>query len=126
VLTFWRSRASAHRYLIKYLATYSEAEPLGDAIEHAKIAAVEAIKLVEAVETDNLLDLPAIKQLQQTDPLLYRLLELYSREALEAFHAFHKENPDFLASAGMSDLKILCPLFIPRSQGSCLKTVSRT
>jgi len=94
-------RASAHRYLIKYLATYSEAEPLGDAIEHAKIAAVEAIKLVEAVETDNLLELPAIKQLQQTDPLLYRLLELYSREALEAFHAFHKENPDFLASAGL-------------------------
>lgn len=92
---------AAHEYLVKYLASFGESEPLSDtAVEQAKCAVVEAVRLVETVENEQLLGLPAIKHLQKTDPLLFRLLELFSQATLEDFHQFHKENPDFLHSVG--------------------------
>jgi len=67
--------------------------------------------LLDLVESDHLLRIPAIQHLQQTDPLLYRLLELFSQDTLEAFHAFHKEHPEFLSSVGK----------VPRFVGAFLK-----
>jgi len=88
---------------VKYLDTFesANAETLASATEQAQIAAVEAIKLPEIVQADHLLGMAAIQQLRSSNPKLHRLLQLFSEESLDAFHTFHKENPDFVGSVGL-------------------------
>eukprot|EP01103_Thecamoeba_quadrilineata_P005987 TRINITY_DN15728_c0_g1_i1.p1 TRINITY_DN15728_c0_g1~~TRINITY_DN15728_c0_g1_i1.p1 ORF type:complete len:398 (+),score=70.68 TRINITY_DN15728_c0_g1_i1:40-1233(+) len=92
--------------LIKYLRTIesSETEALTSAKELAVRATSQAIKLPEVNQFDELLEIPAIKQLE-TDSVhakLYELLKLFASEKLESFTNFHKNNPDYLESVGIS------------------------
>jgi translation initiation factor 3 subunit M len=96
----------AYHTLIKYLRTFesTDEEALVSAKEAGVRAASQAIKLSEVNQFDELLEIPAIKQLQ-SDPVhskLYELLQLFAHEKLESFTNFHKNNPDYLESVGIS------------------------
>jgi len=96
----------SYHALIKYLRTFdaTEEEALVSAKEAGVRAASQAIKFPEVNEFDELLEIPAIKQLQ-SDPVhskLYELLQLFAHEKLESFTNFHLNNPDYLETIGIS------------------------
>lgn len=92
----------AHEFLVKYLNTFTSENEADASMEHVREAAVEAIRLPDVVQIDHLLHLPAVKRLEQADSLLYALLKLFAQDSLDAFHKFHKENPNFVESAGLN------------------------
>ncbi|KAL6058234.1 Eukaryotic translation initiation factor 3 subunit M [Balamuthia mandrillaris] len=99
----------AHKYLIKHLATYEEesSSALEAATEQAVVAAVEAIRLPEIIQCDDLLKLAAVKQLESSNPNLYKLLSLFAHDTLDAFQKFHDAHPNFLGSDCIKKMRLL-------------------
>lgn len=96
----------AYGVLIKYLQTFdaSNQDALATAKPDAIKAAVQAIKTPEIHQCDDLLDIPAVKQLENepTHSKLFELLKLFAIDKLDSFTAFHEKNPEYLQSLGIS------------------------
>jgi len=96
----------AYRALIKYLSTFDKAEEeaLFSAKEDAVKAAVSAVKLPEIHQCEELLEIPAVRQLENDEKYskLFELLTLFAIDKLESFNTFHDANPDYLQSFGIS------------------------
>jgi len=91
----------AYNYLIKFLSTYDA--PAIEVRQEAAHAAIETIKTPEIFQSDHLLELPVIKQLE-TDTnysKLYQLLKIFAVDNVDAFNAFISQNPGFLESTGL-------------------------
>jgi len=98
-------RVEAYNALIKYLSTFdADVEGISSAKEEAVRVASQAIKLPEIHQCDELLEMPAVKQLEKDSTYckLYELLKLFACDKLEDFQHFHEENPDYLKSVGIS------------------------
>jgi len=96
-------RVEAHNALIKFLQTYesSDQASLAGVADQATKAAVEAIKYPEIVESDHLLKISAIRQLETSNPRVWQLLKLFAEDTLESFEKFAENNPGFLDSVGL-------------------------
>lgn len=95
---------SAHRYLVRYLATFEATEADASVLEEAAGAATEAVRLPEVFQLDQLLELPVTRHLEtsaQHAPLL-RLLRIFAHEDLQAFFAFQAAHPGFLEARGLA------------------------
>eukprot|EP01098_Paradermamoeba_levis_P005663 TRINITY_DN2379_c0_g1_i1.p1 TRINITY_DN2379_c0_g1~~TRINITY_DN2379_c0_g1_i1.p1 ORF type:complete len:505 (-),score=134.62 TRINITY_DN2379_c0_g1_i1:163-1677(-) len=98
----------AHKYLVKHLSTFDakDTEALKTAVNDAAAAAVEAIRLPEIFQSDHLLEIPAIRQMEkdgnENHAKLYQLLKLFAVDKLDAFYAFQEKNPGFLTSVGLT------------------------
>jgi translation initiation factor 3 subunit M len=100
----------AHKFLVKYLQTFSpilneggnvDEEVVGAAAE----ASLEAIALDDLYQCDHLLSLPAVRLLE-THPQhapLFQLLRIFAQEKLDAFQAFVRNNPSFLQNVGLRE-----------------------
>lgn len=86
---------------MKYL---SEFEQIDDsAKEEASKTVIEAIKLPNLYQLDDLLDLPAVKELEKDSKYakLYQLLSIFVHDTLEEFRNFANSNSDFVKSLGL-------------------------
>eukprot|EP01089_Gocevia_fonbrunei_P018833 TRINITY_DN6480_c0_g1_i2.p1 TRINITY_DN6480_c0_g1~~TRINITY_DN6480_c0_g1_i2.p1 ORF type:complete len:233 (-),score=51.26 TRINITY_DN6480_c0_g1_i2:9-707(-) len=103
VLANANNRLEAHNTLIKLLQTYEGADQAGlkSVVDQATKAAVQAIKYPEIIESDHLLKINAIIQLETLNPKVWELLKLFSEDTLENFEKFYKANPGFLESVGL-------------------------
>jgi len=98
----------AHKWTAKYLSTFTEFESSQEqaaVTEEAIVAALDAIRLPELYQFDTLLELFAIKQLDNTKTArgtkIFQLLKIFVGENLDSFNKFIAENPDFLKSVGL-------------------------
>lgn len=91
-------------YLVKYLETFTgdDALTLAEAKEEAVRAVVEFVKSPEMFQGD-LLDIPAIAQLEKDDKyaLVYELLNIFLTQRLDAYLGFHSSDSNFLNSYGL-------------------------
>eukprot|EP00742_Colponemidia_sp_Colp-10_P001987 GILJ01002122.1.p1 GENE.GILJ01002122.1~~GILJ01002122.1.p1 ORF type:complete len:409 (-),score=87.80 GILJ01002122.1:142-1320(-) len=96
----------AYKLLVRYLSKFegSSGSDLTVAKEHAKQAVTEAIKGADFTQCDVLLEMAAVKQLETDSQYatLFRLLKIFAVDTLDAFNAFHKQNPTFLQSVGLN------------------------
>jgi len=89
----------AYDSLVRHLAAETH-EVEADTPSLARQAAIEAIRLPQVVQLDNLLGLAAIQQLEQTQPLLLELLKIFAEGSPAAYTQFHDSHPGFLESLG--------------------------
>jgi len=93
--------------LVKYLVTFEgeDEQTLAAIKEDVSHAAIQAIRLPEIHECENLLSLAAIKQLKNdsTYSKLYELLHLFTAERLDAYLAFKQKFPEYVDSIGLSN-----------------------
>jgi len=85
-------RVEAYNALIKYLSTFdADVEGISSAKEEAVRVASQAIKLPEIHQCDELLEMPAVKQLEKDSTYckLYEILKLFACDKLEDFQHFH-------------------------------------
>jgi len=96
----------AFKWTLKYLGTFerSEDDHSTEATEEAAKASLEAIKLPDLFQFDGLLNISAIKKLENhpTHKVMLQLLKIFIGETLEAFKTFADQNTDFLKSVGLS------------------------
>lgn len=97
------SARDSFSFIVKYLETFSgEESSLSEAKEEAVRAVVEFVKAPDMFQGD-LLDMPAIEQLEK-DPKyapLYQLLKIFLTQRLDAYLSFHSSNADLLTSYGL-------------------------
>jgi len=94
-------RVEAYDSLVRHLAAETH-EVEADTPSLARQAAIEAIRLPQVVQLDNLLGLAAIQQLEQTQPLLLELLKIFAEGSPAAYTQFHDSHPGFLESLGLT------------------------
>jgi hypothetical protein len=95
-------RLSAYRALVKQIGTYVSAGAFpAEALDGAAEAALEAIRQPELFQMDDVFDLPAVRQLENSPTMLhsrsFQLMRIFTSDNLSAFNAFHAANPTFLA-----------------------------
>ncbi|ESQ49889.1 hypothetical protein EUTSA_v10020815mg [Eutrema salsugineum] len=94
------------KFLTKYLATFSndDAQVLDEAKEVAVRAVTEFVKASSIFQCD-LLDLPAVAQLEKDTKYepVYQLLKIFLTQRLNAFMEFKNANSGFLESYGLVD-----------------------
>jgi len=66
---------------------------------------LDSIRLPNIYQFDNLLDLFAVKQLEndQTHSKVFQLLKIFVNDTVEAFSNFNNSNPGFLQSLGLNE-----------------------
>uniref|UniRef100_A0A1J3I785 Eukaryotic translation initiation factor 3 subunit M n=1 Tax=Noccaea caerulescens TaxID=107243 RepID=A0A1J3I785_NOCCA len=93
-------------FLTKYLATFSseDAQVLDEAKEEAVRAVIEFVKASSIFQCD-LLDLPAVSQLEKDAKYLpvYQLLKIFLTQRLNAYTEFQSANSGFLETYGLVD-----------------------
>lgn len=102
--------ANVFETLQKYLATFDHVEDQSTldspSIEVEKVI-LQAVQLPDVFQLDNLLDLKAVQQFENSTDLrqkqLYKLLQIFAKENLKAFQQFTAENPSFLSSVGLNE-----------------------
>lgn len=99
--------AKAHRTFYKYLSTWDSKDD--QVAKEADEFIIEAINLSESFQFDHLLELPAIKQLENHPDYsrTYQLLKIFTGGNIDAFGNFVEQNKGFLEQKG-----ILCVLII--------------
>merc|ERR1711976_295655 len=100
-----RSSKPAYHVLLKYLSTFEgcEENELNEALPYAVEATVLAIKLEAVLRFDDLLELSAVKLMQnhENHSKLFELLTLFAGEKLASFDSFNEKYPDYLESLGL-------------------------
>jgi len=102
--------ANVFETLQKYLATFDHVEDQSTldspSIEVEKVI-LQAVQLPDVFQLDNLLDLKAVQQFENSkderQKKLYKLLQIFANENLKAFQLFTTENPTFLSSVGLNE-----------------------
>jgi len=102
--------ANVFETLQKYLATFDHVEDQSTldspSIEVEKVI-LQAVQLPDVFQLDNLLDLRAVQQFENSSDLrqkkLYKLLQIFANENLKAFQQFTAENSTFLSSVGLNE-----------------------
>jgi len=99
-------RVEAHKFLVKLLQTFdddkaSEAE-LESVNKFARIAILECLKIPEIYQCDTLLELEAIKQLENYpgNTNLLRLIKIFASEKLDSYYKFYESNQEYIESIG--------------------------
>ncbi|KAL5713051.1 hypothetical protein ACHQM5_015165 [Ranunculus cassubicifolius] len=91
-------------FLTKYLATFSseDVQAMNEAKEEAVRAIVEFVKASDVFQCD-LLDMPAVSQLEKDDQyaLVYQLLKIFLTQRLDAYLEFQTANSDLLKTYGI-------------------------
>lgn len=99
-----RSDIETFNVLRKHLANFEDADgaALATSRDSAVAAAVQAIRLPDVHQCDDLLELKAVQQLK-SDPehsKLFELLSLFATDKLDAFKTFVAGNPGYLEHIG--------------------------
>jgi hypothetical protein len=93
--------------LRKYLANFEDADDatIATSRDRAVAAAVQAIRLPDVHQCDDLLEFKAVQQLKQDaqHSKLFDLLSLFATDKLDAFKSFHESNPSYLEEIGMCE-----------------------
>lgn len=99
------SSKESYSFLVKYLETFGEEDPhtLSEAKEEAVRAVIEFVKAPDMFQCD-LLDLPAVRQLQKDAKYtsVFGLLEIFLTRRLDAYLEFQKSGSSLLTSYGIS------------------------
>jgi translation initiation factor 3 subunit M len=96
----------AYKFLIRYLRSVETGgmKEGPELLQFAAAAVVEAIKLPNVFEFEDLsrfTSVQALKNGSESNVKLFNLLQLFVFDKLDAFLAFHQKNPDFLQSVGL-------------------------
>ncbi|GLJ49622.1 hypothetical protein SUGI_1052770 [Cryptomeria japonica] len=98
------SAKDSYSFLIKYLATFDgeDAYSMGEAKEEAVRAIIEFVKAPDMFQCD-LLDMAAVAQLEKDGKyaLVYRLLQIFLTQRLDAYLEFEATNSALLKSYGI-------------------------
>jgi translation initiation factor 3 subunit M len=116
-LTYVHESRLAFEYLLKYLRSVESAglnnlsaDELNAIRQDSATAVAEALKLPMLFEFEDLAAMPSVQLLKTGDApqaTLYKLLELFVSEKLEAYIAFHNSNADAIKAAGLDHDSLL-------------------
>ncbi|CAA0823352.1 Proteasome component (PCI) domain protein [Striga hermonthica] len=92
-------------FLVKYLETFSGDDVLAvdEAKEEAVRAVIEFVKAPDVFQQGDLLDMPAVAQLEKDAKYapIYQLLKIFLTQRLEAYLDFYPSNSSILGSYGL-------------------------
>lgn len=88
----------SYQFGVKYLSTFTSSDESQS--QEAATVILEAIRLPEVLQYDTLLDIPVIKQLENSKnhSKVYSLLKIFVAENIEAYKTFSSQNADFMKS----------------------------
>jgi hypothetical protein len=99
--TFKNNKELSYKWAVKYLTTFDSNDILTiDLSNESCQIIIDAIKINNLFQLDNLLEINSIKQLEKTKPKVYQLLKIFVTENLDSFKLFINENNDFLKTTG--------------------------
>jgi len=95
--------AQAYDWTVKYLLTFDNEKESEEATKAAVTAALDVIKSPDLFVFDKLLDISAVKRLEdnKTHSAVYQLLKIFVNDTMDAFKAFADSHADFLKSVGL-------------------------
>jgi len=96
----------SYNWGVKYLQAFEGATPeeLVSANEDAALTITEAIKHPDILQFDSLLNLAAVKKLENHPKYgsSFTILRVFVNENFEGFKTFHDKHPDFIKNAGLN------------------------
>ena len=100
-------RKRAHDCLVKYLLTFQDedANTLKSVYHQARTAVVEALQLPDIFEFDQLIVLPAVRQLEHD--LAFLLLQFFIQGSLHGYMQFHERHASDIQALGLSHNDLL-------------------
>jgi len=105
-------RAEAHKFTVRFLKTFQDESPEMCCLEETSQAVIEAIRVPNIFLFDELLELRPVKLLEQNNPKLWQLLQIFVQESLEAYSKFAAENSDFLKDSGLDHEECIAKMLL--------------
>lgn len=102
--------SQAYQYILKGLRTFNSKDPSDISSPEAQNLAIRAMNVALLSNTQfdfhNLTSLPVIQALNETHPIHYELLSIFSQKELEDYNDFRDEHSGWIEKQGLDNSKL--------------------
>lgn len=94
------SQRLSYEQLLKYLSLFPPTSESSTTKQVASRAVIEAIRIPEVLDFEDLVALYAVQSLRKEDAAISQLLDIFLNGSLTQYQEFCKSNPGFMESHG--------------------------